>query len=175
MAFLSGMECRRHDTTRWFRQQATIRFPRAHDALRARRPGDWRQRVRTKVLLAGRQLAECCAGSRALVGVKYRPCQLGTPDGGRMCMERRAPTSRWQVVAERRRSTVATSDGQTLTSIARRRTRATDATAAPSVSTAAKDIRFEQVRQHRSQVAARDERSVAAVTHCQFVVGYGGG
>lgn len=71
----------------------------------------------------------------------------GVPMADVCVTERRAPTSRWRVVVECRRSTIATTDGQ-------QTARATDATAAPSVLNldAAEEIRFGQVRQHRSQV-----------------------
>lgn len=62
-AFLSGMECRRQDTI--VSPAGHYKVSEGHDAFRARQRGDWRQRVRTKVLLAGRQLTESCARLRA--------------------------------------------------------------------------------------------------------------
>lgn len=59
-------------------------------------------------------------------------------------MERRAPTSRRRVVVERCRSTIATTDGQTWADRGR--------DGKPERGGAAEKIRFEQVRQHRSQV-----------------------
>lgn len=84
-------------------------------------------------------------------------------------LKQRAFTSRCRVVAEPLPSLCRASSA---VSCDRRRTGRVDESdgcnGSPERREPAKKIRFEQMRQHRSQVA-RDERSVAAVTQHQFV------
>lgn len=91
----------------------------------------------------------------------------GGPMADVRLMERRAPTSRSRVVVERRRSTIATTDG------CQQRERRSPRQ--PRASWCGDGDKVRACAAAQVTGAARDERSVAAVTHCQFVVGWGGG
>lgn len=166
------MECRRQDTI--VSPAGHYKVSEGHDAFRARQRGDWRQRVRTNVLLAGRQLTESCARLRAWMWAKYRISQLGSPDG-RTCvgwsggLARVVGESLWGVVGRLLRQPMGRQRQVGARGRKRRMRRQ------PRASRCCTEDKVRAVAAAQVTGAPRDERSVAAVTHCQFVVGWGGG